>query len=90
MVIQVLEMFVFNQKQTYSTDNNLVFMLDAWNKEVSFHGTVQVACTALYSVLHNNEAQASKIKLQQGGNLQYQSLKSVHQVCGDPLSKVKI
>jgi len=42
-------MFVFNQRQTYSTDNNSVFILDVWNRDVSFHSTVHVACTVLYS-----------------------------------------
>jgi len=47
VVVQVLEMFVFNQRQTYSTDSNSFFILDACNIDVSFHSTVQVACRAL-------------------------------------------
>jgi len=45
-------MCVFNQRQTYFTDNNSVFILDVWNKDVRFHSTVQVACRALYAQIY--------------------------------------
>jgi hypothetical protein len=70
-------MFVFNQAHTYSTENNSIFILDAWNINVIFHGTVQLACSALYSEFYT----ALKTELQQVGNMHFQCLNCTHQVC---------